>query len=367
MQPGVPRMRIGQIGVWGFGGYRRQKIRESGLFDLIAVCDRNPEATAAAAREENARACANFDELLATPGLEGVVISTGADSHAELMIKALDAGLHVFCEKPLCATTEQTLEILAAERRSGKKAVIGFAHPEDNRVRRTVQRLAANGELGTLAAYQSDSSHSGGLQIKPGEWRGQRGRNPGGNLFQCGVHSLYLLQDLFGPVVGVSALMRYDVNKKTQTADVTSLLLRHESGMVGTMNCYHVTAYFHELRVFGDVANAYIDTHLCQGTLQKNLKGPVEPRVPLTLDAPACADLTGNLRSWFRAVREGEAPSPSVVDAARVMAIVFAADRSSEERREVSPDEVLPVSTGVKTTPTITVEPKLRPLAAKDH
>jgi ribonuclease-3 len=64
--------------------------------------------------------------MLAHPGLEAVVISTGADSHAQFAIAAMRRGLHVFVEKPLCTSLAEIAALREAAHETGKE--IGLGH-----------------------------------------------------------------------------------------------------------------------------------------------------------------------------------------------------------------------------------------------
>ena len=332
-----PKMKIGMIGVGGFGGYRRARLRETGLFELVACFDRNPAALESALREDGARSVESVEQLLSIPGLEGIVISTGVDSHVPLAVKAMDAGLHVFVEKPLCGRAEEIEIIRAARERSGKVVGLGHSHNPSNPMVQSIQKVLEDGTLGTLVCYEENSSHSGGLEIKPGEWRGLRDRNPGGMLLQCGVHSLHTLLHLFGPLSQLSCMLRYDANPNTETADAANVILRHTSGLVGTLNCYHVTAYCHALRLFGTKANLYIDTHTRQAEIQYRDRGPVEPRIPFEM--PFTEDKShnhANVTNWYRAIREGGSPDPSLEHGIAAVAPVFAAERSDETGQTIA-------------------------------
>lgn len=103
MQP----VTVGMIGLGGWGACRRGLMRQSGTFRIAAVCDRNGEVLGKAAAEENATPYTDYETLLGHPGLEGVVISTGADSHADLAIRAMRRGLHVFVQKRLRGPVEE--------------------------------------------------------------------------------------------------------------------------------------------------------------------------------------------------------------------------------------------------------------------
>ncbi len=335
------KMVVGMVGVGGFGTYRRQTMRDSGLFTLAAVCDRSAETLEKAAKEEGAKAAGSFDELLKFPGLEGIVISTGADSHAPFAIAAMKAGLHVFVEKPLCSSVAEVQALRSAQRETGRVVGMGHAHNASQPTMMLVRHYIDSGMLGTVTAYEENSSHSGGLIIKPGDWRGLAAKNPGGMLFQCGVHCFHSLTHLFGPVKAVAAMMRYDVNPNTETADAANVLCRHESGMIGTLNTYHTTAYLHELRVFGTGGNLYVSTHDGKASYQKRLVSATEERVAATGPAAPAWSAWGNLKTWYEAsvLGKGEA-DPSLEHGVRAVLPVFAAEVAAKEKREVEVGEI---------------------------
>ena len=333
-------MVVGMIGVGGFGGYRRARMRESGLFRLAACYDRNPENLKLACQQDSAKPCASIDELLATPGLEGMVISTGVDSHADLAIRAMRANLHVFVEKPLCGRPEEIPQMIAVRNQTKRIFASGHSHHGTDAVYRLARQYIDEGKLGTLACYEENTSHSGGLEIHPGDWRGLRERNPGGMLLQCGVHSLHRLVHLFGPVEQVMCMMRYDANPNTQTADVANVLLRHPGGLLGTLNAYHVTAYIHEFRLFGTKGTLYFDTHHCRVWFQERRRNETEERVEVPLPKPDPEHAFSNLANWYRAVRQGTAPAPSLEDGIEAVLPVFAAEVSSEQGRIVALSEL---------------------------
>jgi predicted dehydrogenase len=340
-QMSSPKLRVGHVGVWNFGQYRRDRMREAGLFEVAAVCDRNPEwLAAAAAAEGGATTYTDFAAMLRHPGLEAVVISTGGNTHAEFAVAALRAGLHAFIEKPLCPTAAECDQLRQVQRATGRVVGLGHNHCPSDGLLRLAREHVELGKLGTVVAYEENSSHSGGLEIKPGDWRGLADRNPGGMLFQCGVHALHSLNWLFGPVTAVQAMMRYDANPNTQTADAANVLLRHGSGLVGTLNCYHVTAYCHELRIFGTKGNLYLDTHGKRAWFQARRRNEVETREPVPVPASDPAHDRANLIEWHRAIRQGAPHYPGLDDGIRAVLPVFAAEIAAREHREVPVGEL---------------------------
>ena len=285
-------------------------MRRSGLFDLVAAYDRNPAALAQCEAEDGAKPVGSYEELLDAPGIEAVIISTGASSHAGLMLQAMKRGLHVFVEKPLCSTAHEVRALLEAQQRAGVVVAMGHKDHRHDAVARTIKDLLHRGELGEVAAFEKTTAHNGGLQIKSGDWRGDPDKNPGGMLFQCGVHALHELMYYFGPVSEVSCMMRYDVHT-TGTADAAICNLKFASGLIGTLTAYHVTPYCHTFRIFGTKANLYRDERYfdegtqiqIQRTKLNNAKEPKET-VPQMGETDEC----GGLRSFYHAIREGGEP-----------------------------------------------------------
>ena len=294
------KLTLGMIGVAGFGGHRRHLIRQSGRFQIAAVCDRNPDALAKAAAEESAKTYTDFDALLHQPGLDGIVVSTGGDTHAQFAIAALRAGKHVFIEKPLCPSVAEVNELRRVQKETGKAIGMGHNHCPTDGLLKLAREYVTSGKLGVVATYEENSSHSGGLEIKPGDWRGLADRNPGGMLFQCGVHALHGLNWLFSPV----------------------------------------TAYCHELRIFGTKGNFYCDTFQRKAWFQERRNGPIEERVPVPVPASEPDHDCGNLIEWYDAIRGGKPNYPALEDGAQAVLPVFAAELASKERREVSVAEL---------------------------
>jgi len=331
------KLRVGQLGVGGFGATRRARIRQSGLFELVAAYDLNAEALKKCQAEDGAKPVSSYEELLATPGIEAVVISTGAKFHAEQMLRAMARGLHVFVEKPLCAAPAEIEALIAAQKKTG--LVVGVGHADHSRKADsvTIRRLLDTGALGKIATFEFTTAHSGGLAIKPGDWRGDPEKNPGGMLFQCGVHAVHELLFYFGPITEVFSMMRYDVHT-TLTADVAICHLKFASGLIGSLNAYHVTPYRHALNIFGTEMNLYREelyfdegTKLWRQRRGSNMRKEAKELVTMEETTDEC----GNLRSFYRVIREGGTPYPSLLDGARAVQVVFAAEESAKAGRPV--------------------------------
>ncbi|HNC24293.1 MAG TPA: Gfo/Idh/MocA family oxidoreductase, partial [Opitutaceae bacterium] len=93
---------------------------------LLAVCDVDERAAQAAqAAYAVPRATTKFDELLADPEVELVVVATKEDAQVELTCRALEAGKHVYVEKPLATTPEDCRKVIQAQGRHHKLVQVG--------------------------------------------------------------------------------------------------------------------------------------------------------------------------------------------------------------------------------------------------
>ncbi len=321
------------VGTGGFGAHRRRAMRETGLFNLVAAYDINPEALKQAEQEDGARPTASFEELLETKNAEALIISTGASSHAAQIMAALRRGLHVFVEKPLASSMDDMLEILKLERETG--LVIGSGHVDHSTDAPSlaIRDLIASGELGEIVSFESSTAHSGGFHLEPGDWRGDRKHNPGGMLFHCGVHKIHELAFYFGPVRRVRALIRYDLHSSS-TADVALCQIELANGILGTLNAYHITPNLQSIAIYGTKAAIFRDERPWPGEqslmiqrIPQPMDGSVEARVPLTVQGKT--DPCGNLRSFHRAITSGSHLYPSALDAAHALAPVIAAAESA--------------------------------------
>ncbi len=328
-------MNVAMVGVGGFGAYRRARMRETGLFRIVAAYDINKAALEQCREEDGAAPASCYEELLETPNVEAIFISTGAKFHAAQAIAAMKRGLHVFVEKPLCATPQEMKQLLSLQKKTG--VVVGCGHHDHahDAASVTIKRMIEKGAFGKIATFEKTTAHSGGLRIKPGDWRGDPRKNPGGMLFQCGVHGIHELMFYFGPICAVECMMRYDVHT-TLTADVAHCILEFSSGLVGVLSAYHVTPYRHTFNIYGTKLNLYVDArYFDEGTrylIQPCRDNKKEEQKALRISGKT--DICGNIRSFYNAVRAGHEPYPSLKDGARAVAVVFAAEESAKTGRK---------------------------------
>src|SRR5688500_6785870 len=117
-------MRVGVIGLGRIGLYHARILRAHPDVASLAVIDVDPERTRAAADELGSDPASSVDELLGR--VDAVVIATSTDTHAALIHASVDAGLPVFCEKPVALDLASTMAVAAHVRAANATVQIGF-------------------------------------------------------------------------------------------------------------------------------------------------------------------------------------------------------------------------------------------------
>jgi predicted dehydrogenase len=145
-----PPFRIGVAGLGYWGPNLARSFHGLAGSELVWCCDASPEARArAAAQFPAARLTARFEDLLEDPTLDAVALATPVPTHAELVVRVLEAGKHCFVEKPLAHCVADAERAVAAAERTGRTLMVGHLFMYHPAVRR-LKELADSGALGEV-------------------------------------------------------------------------------------------------------------------------------------------------------------------------------------------------------------------------
>lgn len=214
---------------------------------LQGVASSDPAKREQIVRERGCQAYRSFDEVLADPAVELVVLATPNDLHASLAIRALEAGKHVVTDKPMCVTLAEADQMVATAERTGRLLSI-FQNRRWDGDFLTVQHLIAAGKLGHVRWVELAWQRWGA----PRGWRGEAAKG-GGRLYDLGAHLLDQLLQIFPqPITGVYCRMHYDFPER----DVEShalITVHFADGATGICDLSSLSAlpkpHFH---LFGD-------------------------------------------------------------------------------------------------------------------
>ncbi len=183
------KLRAGIIGL-GVGQAHAKGYLSSPDAELVAVCDSNEARLNEWAATWNVqRRYTDYTQMLQEGELDVVSICLPNSLHASSSIAALNAGVHVLCEKPMASSVVEADEMLAAATRNGKRLMVAynFRYRPDSA---WMQRMVVAGKLGTI--YHADVSWRRETGIPGWGWFGSQQMSGGGALFDLGVHVLDL-------------------------------------------------------------------------------------------------------------------------------------------------------------------------------
>jgi predicted dehydrogenase len=254
----VKVMKTVRWGVLSTAGIGVKKVipamQKSMYCDVIAIASQNiQKAEATAAQLGIPQAYGSYEELLADPGIEAVYIPLPNHLHVYWSIKALEAGKHVLCEKPIsltCADAERLLKVSCAYK--GQKLMEAFMyrqHPQWQKAR----QLVNNGEIGTLQTIQSFFSY---YNVDSGNIR-NIAEAGGGGLMDIGCYCISLSRFLFGAEpLRVFGVQRYDKTFKTDY--LTSGILEFAGG-ISTFTCSTQLAPYQRVNIIGTEGRVEIE------------------------------------------------------------------------------------------------------------
>ncbi len=279
---------------------------------------------------------ASYDEAIADPAINAVILCTPNSLHTAQVAAAARAGKHVFCEKPLALTRAEAEASVAVCREHGVTLGIGHERRFEPAMQE-VERMVRAGDLGTLMHAEANFSHDKLINVPPTDWRRRSDESPAAGMTAMGIHLSDALVNLFGPASEVMAMTATRV-LPGDNGDVISALVRFESGPIGYLNANLYTPHHLQFRVFGTKAWVEVvnETH-------PDTPGPATLTVHMTGQPPQVThfewidSVRANFDLFARAA-SGKAEY-SFTDEQKIgnIAVLEAIIRSAAESRSVRP------------------------------
>jgi len=202
---------------------------------LAATCDIVEErARAAAERFGAGRYATDYRDLFCSGGVDAVSLCLPHHLHADAAIAAAEAGIHVFCEKPIATTPADADRIIAACDRAGVRLGVCYQN-RYNLASRALRKAVDHGRFGRLLqagiTFQNRKSPD---YYAPGDWHGRWATEGGGALTTQAIHTMDLMLWLMGPAASVQARMATLVHA-IEVEDTAAAAIEFASGALGTV------------------------------------------------------------------------------------------------------------------------------------
>jgi predicted dehydrogenase len=234
------RIRVAVIGCGSVSNMYLPHLSKAPHVELVSVCDIKPERAAAQAKKYNVpNQYPHIDLLLAGAPFELLVNLTNMQEHGRLNKTALNAGKHIWSEKPMANTYAEGKALLNLARQKnlriwGAPAVVNS--PQFAFMSRAIQE----GKLGKIAAAHAHYGHTGPT------WSAFFYEKGGGSLPDLGVYNLATLSGLFGPVRSVMAMTSIVTQERVvddkgkirvEAEDNAMVIMDHGNGVLSHVQC----------------------------------------------------------------------------------------------------------------------------------
>jgi len=211
------QLRIGVLGVRGRGGIAKHWHEPEGRSVVVAGMDISDDALEMFRKDVNpeARVTKESDELVQMDDLDAVAVTSPEFTHEEYVIKAFEAGKHVFCEKPMAITPDGCDRMLRAWQASGKHFMIGFNMRYMN-IFRVMKDVVDSGAIGEVKVVWVRHFVGHGGQWYYHDWHANS-KNTTGLLLQKASHDIDMIHWITGKyatkAVGMGSLDYYGGDK----------------------------------------------------------------------------------------------------------------------------------------------------------
>src|SRR4029079_2635056 len=159
----------------------------------------------------------DYRSLLENPAIDAVAVCVPVQLHVEVALASLEAGKHVFVEKPLSLALAEIDRLIEAAARSSKKVIVGF-NLRRHRLLREAREIIRSGRLGRLELIRSTLTSN---HVKVPEWRAKR-ESGGGALIEMAVHHFDLWRFLLGTEVAEVFTFSRSSEWEDETATVSA-------------------------------------------------------------------------------------------------------------------------------------------------
>jgi predicted dehydrogenase len=324
------KVRWGVLGVAGIAVRKVIPAMQQGEWSqIVAIASRDRHKAETAAGDLGiARAYGSYDELLRDPEIEAIFNPLPNHLHVPWTLKAIEAGKHVLCEKPLSMSADEARTLLAARDRAGVKVGEAFmvrTHPQWLRTREIVQ----SGRIGALRSISGFFSY---FNRDPANIRNVHEWG-GGALMDIGCYPITTSRFIFGEEPSrVLGLIERDPDMKTDR--LTSAILDFPSGP-SIFTCSTQLVPYQRMQFFGTKGRVEIEIPF---------NAPRERPCRIFVDDgrdifgggitkeefPICDQYAIQGDAFSRAIREGGGVPVSVEDAIKNMSVIDAVFRSAE-------------------------------------
>lgn len=331
-------MRLGLIGLGRIGAFHAETLSALPAVDSLVVTDAVPSVTRDVAERFGAEAVDSPEALLAA-GLDGVVIAAATDAHPALLLAAVEAGLPVFCEKPVARRASDAVEVF--KRISGSDVPVQIGYPRRFDAGFAAARAAvASGELGWLHTVRSTT-------LDPAPPPPEYIAGSGGIFRDCSVHDFDAVRWVTGrevvEVYATGSNRGADFFAEVGDVDSAAAVLTLDDGTLALVSNSRYNPRGHDVRLelhgSADSIAVGLEDRLPLRSVEPGVTFPAG--TPHTFFMDRFGDAFRTELTAFTEVVASSRPSPcTIADALETGWVAEACTTSLQQDRQVRIDEV---------------------------
>jgi len=291
-----PKVRMAIVGLGKMGLSHLAILRAHPQIELVAACDATAYLTDVLSKHAALKCHSDFDRLLAEEPLDAIVVATPSKLHADMVHKALERGLHVFCEKPFVLDVADGERLVALADSKQLVTQVGY-HYRFVGAFQEAARVVRSGALGTMHHVRVEAYGPVVLRAKGGTWRSAKSEG-GGALYDYACHAIDLVNFVAGPPGSVSGVVRHGVFSR-DVEDEVYCTLNYPGGASGQLCVNWSDESFRKMStrisVWGTQGRLTADRQECQIYLRE--AAPGLPDTPAGWTVRYTTDLTREV--WF--------------------------------------------------------------------
>jgi len=249
----VSKLQVGIIGAGFIGRQHIEAIRRIPNTEVVAICEHNADVARIIADEFGVKhSFGNVDEMIVKVELNVVHNCTPSNMHYELNQKILNAGIHLFCEKPLTLTSTESAELVTLVQSRGLKAGVNFNYRHNAMVEEIKERIT-NKAIGDVWYLSAEYLQDWLLKATDFDWRVET--TFGGTtraISDIGSHCFDTLQYILGEKITAVRAKRYilhpsrknseGIDTTVENEDAALIQIRFQSGICGVVRVSQVSA-----------------------------------------------------------------------------------------------------------------------------
>ncbi|MBQ4207550.1 MAG: Gfo/Idh/MocA family oxidoreductase [Clostridia bacterium] len=333
-----------KVALIGCGNISKKHLEALAPLDGVTLCaaaDIRPERAAAVCAQYGGRAYGDYKEMLQKERPDAVHVCTPHDLHVPMALDALQAGCHVFCEKPAAISLDGLRALQNAQKESGRQVGVCFQNRCNAGAVKARELLQAE-TYGRLLAIRAAVDWCRGADYYADDWHGRKAREGGGVLINQAIHTLDLVQYFAGsPARCVQAHTANDhLQGVIDVEDTAQLTCRFQNGVLARLNA--TTAFAVNAPVVIDLFTERALLRLEGATLSRvEADGSAEVLAQPDVHAKGGKAYWGTghrtmIAAFYRCAETGEPFPVDAFEGGKAVELFLAAYRSAEENgREI--------------------------------